>query len=282
MPMDRPNTVTFAEAMALLANNRMQHCTAESLGTEMEAQRHSNLFVSPSLAECYPTSAPQCASPQSRPPCAHDHPGDPLFSPPSRTPTPKNKSQASAPSTSTAKRSKDSTFTCKVCIRSLSGDHFYERHLQCISCQMAINSVARTVKVAHSDAKRAYIESINTLTIDEHKQLESHRNNIHLDAEQRLMRSCPHAVLERSPRPKLKPHTQYIKGIVKRPFPNLSKSPTKPSPKKQSCHVAASARQERHPDRMSSYGSCACNALGSHHGMLMLIKACEDDLAKLD
>jgi hypothetical protein len=146
---------------------------------------------------------------------------------------------------------------------------------------MAINSVARTVKVPHSDAKRAYIESINTLSIEDHKQFDSHRNSIHLDAEQRLLRTCPHAVLERaSPRPKPKPAAQLNKSVVKRPFPNLD-SPAKPLLSKRGCCTSGGARADRSFGHMSLHSTCE-DVWGPHHGMLMLIKACESDLAKLN
>jgi hypothetical protein len=239
----------------------------------MTTPRHPSFFFSPPIAEFQPGTVPRRCCPASTTPPEHDH-SDLSFSPPSRRATP-SKSRSQAAPTNTARRSKDSMFTCKVCIRSLSGDHFYERHLQCITCQMAINSVARTVKVPHSHAKRAYIESINTLTIEEHLQLDSHRNGIHLDAEERLLRTCAHAVLERaSPHSKPSPN----RSAVKRPFPNLD-SPAKPS--KRACRPSGGARPDGQFGNVSLQVTCG-GVWGPHHGLLMLIKACESDLAKLD
>jgi hypothetical protein len=269
--IDRPDGVSFAEAMALLANNRMPAgCfTTESPGTDMTTPRHPSFFFSPPIAEFQPGTVPRRCCPASTTPPEHDH-SDPSFSPPSRRATP-SKSRSQAAPTNTARRSKDSMFTCKVCIRSLSGDHFYERHLQCITCQMAINSVARTVKVPHSDAKRAYIEAINKLTMEEHTQLDSHRNGIHVDAE-RLLRTCPEVVLERAPPlPKRRPAAQS-RSAVKRASPNLD---SQPEPSKRACGP------ERNLGNVSQQITCG-GIWGPHHGLLLLIKACESDLAELN
>lgn len=182
-------------------------------------------------------------------------------------------------STAAPKRSPDRCFTCKVCQQLLSGDNFYERHLQCISCQMAINSVARTMKVLHSDAKQAYVEAIQGAPQEQRAELEHFRSALHKEAEDRIFLNLAGS------------STGQIAaaGSLVQTKPETSRPArrTQATPKK----VTDTVFQQGKRWRSSAWGagtqkvrasSQNVNSWPPCHGMMMLLKACEQDLDQLE
>ena len=185
-----------------------------------------------------------------------------------------NKRAGSIGSPTTLKRSSEKSFMCKICERVLSGENFYERHLQCISCQMAINSVARTMKVQHHEAKSAYIEAIREAPGDNLADLESYRNALHKDAENRMKRSLAEpmeqvaeagtpgqATIQPGGRPR------RTSGTAKRATDETS-SPCK--------RRRTGVRHIAEVEKDDTIDAKPC------HGLLMLLKACEKDLDALE
>jgi hypothetical protein len=202
----------------------------------------------------------------------------PHITPATTAHTKKYRGKTSSPAANTtAKRDKDLSFDCKVCARSLSGDHFYERHLQCINCQMAINSVSRALKVGHADAKSAYIEAVRELSHGDLVNLDSIRDRVQADAEARfcnpaagnaqsLKRSASGSA---SGAPTKKEPSKRRRTTAQSPADSGENAPAR-----QSNRLETKAAAYTHPEESPMWGPC--------YGMYLLIKACEEDLAKMN
>jgi hypothetical protein len=168
---------------------------------------------------------------------------------------------------------------CKLCERQLPGQNFYERHLQCTHCQMAVNSITRSSKVAHAQAKQAYMEALQEAAPEVQQDLEAHRQALANDAAHRLV--LRHARLQDPNASGSAPAMREVGRPAKRAATRNASLDQGTPPRKRSRAspvVSLPAGQLVADDK-----AWAC--LGEErpcHRMLMLLQACQQDMELLD
>jgi hypothetical protein len=195
----------------------------------------------------------------------------------------KSSSGRNGASSPTAKRSHDAHFVCKICSRRLSGDHFYERHLQCIACQMNVNSVARTMKVPHAEAKRAYMDAITAAPLEHYANLEDHRLSLHRDAERRLGCVLANAGSCGSSCQLHRTSTDSPPSPLREAFDAVDNAQM-PNKRRRRASRVKMEQMMMMDDVVENDERCenACQTGFPHPGMMLLLKACEQDLKKLE
>lgn len=145
---------------------------------------------------------------------------------------------------------------------------------------MAINSVARTMKVAHSDAKYAYMDAIQAAPKEQRADLEYHRNHLHKDAEDRIFHSLAGSTMEQivAADPSVQTKAEDIRTPRKTTRAGkFIAADTAYSPgKRRRCTTWAGAKP-----KVQAWSHDA-TLESPFQGMMLLLKACEHDLDLLD
>ena len=141
---------------------------------------------------------------------------------------------------------------------------------------MAINCVARNMKVQHLEAKTAYIQAVQAATPEQIADLENFRMKLHMDAVQRIKNGLGVGGQQAAGSDLPVPENQACCRRRRRTAEAVNNDADAPGASPRRRRTGTAVKGTAQPGIRNLIHETPC------HGLLMLLKACRNDLDEME